>query len=228
MSTRRGFLVGTAQLGALALAAPSAIFAAPAQEKPIVLLGSGNRGEHAFFASFNSQLQLSGSGALKPLSLSPAQFKAPGQLQTLLASQRGSMVIGFLDACSELIVSQLIRNLGGAIWIQGEHAADATGLSRHHFLSTPSSAGIGSAMAGCLDQGCSPYSVSVRQLGRVDDSPAATAPHVASQWTTALGTHYADIATRRWRPRNDGAGYATDTTGSRTYQRWASTFIAVL
>ncbi|MCY1382050.1 hypothetical protein D9M69_700310 [compost metagenome] len=51
---------------------------------------------------------------------------------------------------------------------------------------------------------------------------------MATHWTTALGTYYADIAVGRWEAQTEAASYGSGLIMAERLDRVASTFIADL
>ncbi|WP_081648118.1 hypothetical protein [Pseudomonas sp. G5(2012)] len=228
MSTRRGFLIGSAQVSALAMLTPTGLFAMPALTSPPIVLGCGLWGEEKFVASLGSRLAMYGQPAPEQVALNATQLRSPNQISALLKSLQGRRLVGYLDSSSVLILTQLLHGQGGEIWLEGDHAVAATGLSRHHFTSTPSSAGIGQSLAASLDRSGQPYTVEVRQIGLASESRLAAPSVSATHWATALGSHYADILSERWNARDDAPKHGGTTDNNTQFARLASTFIAKL
>lgn len=228
MTTRRNFLIGASQVGALAVMSPKLVFATPLKQKPVRILSTGLVGEQEFHSMLRARLTHAGQVDIASVPLDAAIWSSPTRLAQAMGELSGTRLIAFVEPRNELILMQFLMDRGAAVLVQGEHAVDSKGVSRHDFLSTPSSAGIGRALADSLAKGGSPFSVSVRALGSVTAQPRTNQSEVATHWTTALGTYYADIAVGRWEPQAEVASYGSGLIMAERLDRVASTFIADL
>jgi hypothetical protein len=93
------------------------------------------------------------------------------QWHALTAAIRGGVVLGMVSASKFVLVNELIREAGGRLLYQGEHAIDDAGSARHALMTSGASVGVGASLSR---------------------SPGG--------WSDALGFALARAAMCRWEP----------------------------
>ena len=197
-------LAGACGLEALAAPAATVASAATAPQRPVLLLRADDDApfaDHVLLAA-----RRAGLATIDSLPLTPARLRSPGALRAALEPQRGAVLLGLLDDCSQTLLEECLRDLGGSVLCRGQHYGSTRrdADSRHLFTSTPASRGIGATLARSLAAGRGAYLVREQShgaathaaaAGTVDDR-AAPGPH----WAAALAIAYVRMAAGHWRP----------------------------
>jgi hypothetical protein len=220
---RRRFLQGSVSAGAVLLATPTGLLAeqTAAAGCPILLLRSPDDEPFALPARRTAErCSLSSIGSL---ALAEKLVGTPGALRTALEAHRGKTLIGLMDDRTATLLEETVRDLGGSVWCRGQHRGMLRNgaASRHVFMTTAATRGIGSALAGTLRADAAAFLVREHALcedrgGAVQADSEPDAP-----WPAVLGASYARMAVGLWSPRPVIAelqrGMVADAPGSQPY-----------
>jgi hypothetical protein len=206
---RRTFLRASLGAGALALAAASGFPQAclrtraanrsrKAVERPLLLLRSAD--DELFAQSILQTSRQVGATSVIEVALDAANVSAPGALLAALSPHRGTSVLGLMDDFTHCLVEEALRDLGGAVVCRGYHRGPLGSLaaSRHAFVSTNASQGIGSTLAAALERCDADFRIEEQSSGY--DSARWTALTEPAPWTRVLGGAYARMALGLWEP----------------------------
>ena len=229
---RRRFLQGSVSAGAVLLAAPAGLFAGPAAfpapwyriaaaVHPILLLRSPD--DEPFALPAQRTAQRCGVASIGSLVLAEELVGSPGALRTALGAHRGATLVGLMDDRAATLLEETVRDLGGSVCCRGQHRGMLRdgAASRHAFMTTAATRGIGNTLAGTLRADEAAFLVREHALcedragaGQVDSLPDAP-------WPAVLGVSYALMAAGLWIPRPVIAqlqrGTVADEPGAQPY-----------
>ncbi len=229
---RRRFLQGSVSAGAVLLAAPAGLFAsqaacpAPAYPiaaagHPILLLRSPD--DEPFALPAQQTARRCGVTSIGSLVLAEKFVGSTAALRAALGAHRGTTLIGLMDDRSATLLEETVRDLDGSVCCRGQHRGMLRdgAASRHAFMTTAATRGIGNALAGTLRADEAAFLVREHawcedraEAGQVDSLPDAP-------WPAVLGVSYALMAAGLWIPRPVIAelqrGKVADEPGAQPY-----------
>jgi hypothetical protein len=199
---RRGFLQGSLSASALFLATPAGLLTnnrlPAADARRIVLLRSA--GDDAFARPALQSVLRSGISPVESLVLSERLVGSPGAIANVLTQCRGARLIGIMDDCTHTLLEEVLRDLGGSVLCRGHHRGllHEAATSRHAFMTTRATRGIGSAMAHALTAREAEFLVQEHSLS--GDEVEARNPWLSrgTSWPQVLGRSYALMAAGLW------------------------------
>lgn len=223
---RRRFMAGCSSAGLIAatpaLATPHGFAAlaggtaSTAADPRLVLLRTD--GDALFAANARRAARRAGLTSIDSLELASARLRSPGALRAALEPRRGAVLLGLLDDCSQTLLEECLRDLGGSILCRGQHFGSSSRIadSRHLFTTTPASHGIGGMLARTLASGRGAFLVREQSPVQLTGDAAAIATAEAAgdtagdatagsarldpHWAAALGIAYVRMAVGQWRP----------------------------
>jgi len=229
---RRRFLQGSASAGAVLLAAPTRLFAgqtafpAPgyptaAAGHPILLLRSPDDGPFALPAQRTARR--CGVASIGSLVLAEKLVGSTGALRAALRAHRGTTLIGLMDDRTATLLEETVRDLDGSVCCRGQHRGVLRdgAASRHAFMTTAATRGIGNALARMLRADEAAFLV--REHALCEDGAGADQTDSPSNapWPAVLGVSYALMAAGLWAPRPVIAelqrGTVADEPGAQPY-----------
>ena len=159
---RRSFLQGSLSASVLLLAAPAGLLmskeaaagvparSSAADARRILLLRSA--GDDAFARPALQIALRNGFSPVESLVLSERLVGSPGAVTNVLSQYRGARLIGIMDDCTHTLLEEALRDLGGSVLCRGHHRGllHEAAASRHAFMTTGATRGIGSALARAL------------------------------------------------------------------------------
>jgi hypothetical protein len=212
---RRSFLQGSLSASVLLLAAPADLLMgrADAAGLPVRSTASGTRrilllrsaGDDAFALPALEIALRNGYSPVESLVLSERLVGSPGAFTKVLSEYRGARLIGVMDDRTHTLLEETLRDLGGSVLCRGHHRGllHEAAASRHAFMTTGATRGIGSALARALTAQRAEFLVQEYSLfddGLADDGvearDALSLP--AAPWAQVLGTSYALMAVGLW------------------------------
>lgn len=199
---RRRFLTGSLQAGAVLVGAPllaSPLFAEsnPGQ-RPILLLHSA--GNFPVASAIQRTWRAMGVPVAASLMLDEELLFDTVALRRALRDAKGMRLVGVMDACSDTLLGEAIRDVGGTLLLRGTHAHSAT-VSLHVLQTATMAQGCGAAMATALEANGEPFSLgesAYSGAGTTDMAPAMTLP--SGDWSMTLGAALALVAAGTWQP----------------------------
>ncbi len=207
---RRSFLQGSLGASVLLLAAPAGLLtsreaaagvparSSAADARRILLLRSV--GDDAFARPALQMALRNGFSPVESLDLSERLVGSPGAIANILIQCRGARLIGIMDDCTHTLLEEALRDLGGSVLCRGHHRGllHEAAASRHAFMTTGATRGIGSALARALTAQRAEFLVQEHSLfdDGVEARDAGSLP--AAPWPQVLGTSYALMAAGLW------------------------------
>jgi hypothetical protein len=212
---RRGFLQGSLSASALFLAAPAGLLMgeAAAAGIPVRSSASGTRrilllrsaGDDAFARPALQMALRNGFSPVESLVLGERLVGSPGAVAKVLSEYRGARLIGIMDDCTHTLLEEALRDLGGSVLCRGHHRGllHQAAASRHAFMTTGTTRGIGSTLARALTAQEAEFLVQEYSLfddGLSDDEVEARDARSlpAAPWPRVLGRSYALMAAGLW------------------------------
>jgi hypothetical protein len=207
---RRDFLQGSLSASVLLLAAPAGLLMgkAAAAGIPVRSSNSGTRrilllrsgGDDAFALPALQIALRNGFSPVESLVLSERLVGSPGAVTKVLSQYRGARLIGIMDDCTNTLLEEALRDLGGSMLCRGRHRGllHEAAASRHAFTTTGATRGIGSTLARALTAHQAEFLVQEHSLfdDGVEARDAGSVP--AARWPEVLGTSYALMAAGLW------------------------------
>ncbi len=207
---RRSFLQGSLSASVLLLAAPADLLMgrADAAGLPVRSTASGTRrilllrsaGDDAFALPALEIALRNGYSPVESLVLSERLVGSPGAFTKVLSEYRGARLIGVMDDRTHTLLEETLRDLGGSVLCRGHHRGllHEAAASRHAFMTTGATRGIGSALARALTAQSAEFLVQEHSLfdDGVEARDALSLP--AAPWAQVLGTSYALMAVGLW------------------------------
>ena len=226
---RRGFLQGSLSASALFLAAPAGLLTnnrvSAADARRIVLLRSA--GDEAFA---RPALQIVLRNALSPvesLVLSERLVGSPGAMANVLIQCRGARLIGIMDDCTHTLLEEVLRDLGGSVLCRGHHRGllHEAATSRHAFMTTRTTRGIGSAVAQALTAQEAEFLVQEHSLSDDEVETRDVRLSRGTSWPQVLGRSYALMAAGLW---TAGPATAEQRRGTATEAPRSQAFVSLV
>ena len=207
---RRSFLQGSLSASVLLLAAPAELLmsTADAAGLPVRSSTSGARrilllrsaGDDAFARPALQVALRNGFSPVESIDLSERLVGSPGAMTSVLGRCRGARLIGIMDDCTNTLLEEALRDLGGSVLCRGHHRGllHEAAASRHAFMTTGATRGIGSALARALTAQRAEFLVQEHSLfdDGVEARDAGSLP--AAPWPQVLGTSCALMAAGLW------------------------------
>lgn len=205
--TRRGFLYTSTVMGTTILLSPILSAAqmtthAPGAATPrtVKILRSG-RAHAEFEDGVRLSLQKGASGGLGPVAgFDETAFEDFDQLKRHLAGAEGVAVVGLMNDSESMFFNEAVRDIGGSVLCHGSHTV-AGASSRHEFVTTPASAGIGAVFGQGLALG--PHSAMIQEITLHAPAspwfePRIEAPPGDWSWARQLGYRLGQVASGNW------------------------------
>jgi hypothetical protein len=207
---RRKFLRGSLSAGALLLTVRShAVMAEAASAgiptrssrpngRPFLLLRSA--GDDAFALPAMEIARRHAGSPLAELELTHKIVGAPSVLRGELAQYRGVRLIGVMDDCTHTLLEETLRDLGGSILCRGHHRGrlNSAAASRHYFVTTSATHGIGTALARAMTADGAAFLVREDALYENESRSRDRLVFQAAPWPAVLGKSYALMAAGLW------------------------------
>lgn len=206
--TRRAFLYASTVIGSTGLLNPiikasqmaEQSFGFPVPPRTVNIFHSS--AAHAEFeAGVRSSLDAPSSGHVQSIAgFGETAFDDFDHVKRHLAQKEGTAVVGLMNDSESMFFTEAIRDLGGSILCHGSHV-ETGAFSRHEFVTTPASAGIGSVFGHRLAQGGQHALIQEVTL-HTPVSPLID-PQMDSDlgdwsWRRLLGYHLGQIASGNW------------------------------
>lgn len=205
--TRRDFLYASTVMGTTVLLSPILSAAqmtthAPGAATPrtVKILRSG-RAHAEFEDGVRLSLQIGASGRLGSFAgFNETAFEDFDQLKGHLAQMKDTAVVGLMNDSESIFFNEAIRDIGGSVLCHGSHiVADAS--SRHEFVTTPASAGIGAVFGQGLALG--PHSAMIQEITLHAPASPWFEPRIEASpgdwsWARQLGYRLGQVASGNW------------------------------
>jgi hypothetical protein len=207
---RRSFLQGSLSASVLLLAAPAELLmsTADAAGLPVRSSTSGTRrilllrsaGDDAFARPALQVALRNGFSPVDSIDLSERLVGSPGAIANVLIQCQGARLVGIMDDRTHTLLEEALRDLGGSVLCRGHHRGllHEAAASRHAFMTTGATRGIGSALARALTAQRAEFLVQEHSLfdDGVEARDAESLP--AAPWPEVLGSSYALMAAGLW------------------------------
>lgn len=206
--TRRDFLYASTVVGTTVLLSPivkasemtSHTFGLALSPRTVKILRSGPA--HAEFeAGVRRSLDTHGSSGAPSISgFTETAFEDFDQLKQHLKGAEGTAIVGLMKDSESIFFNEAIRDMGGSILCHGSHV-ETGAFSRHEFVTTPASAGIGSVFGQELAQG--KQSALIQEATLHAPMSPLFEPETDTNlgdwsWYQLLGYYLAQVASGRW------------------------------
>lgn len=207
---RRDILQGSLSASVLLLTAPAGLLMGKAAAAGIAVRssGSGTRrilllrstGDDAFARPALEVALRNGFSPVESLALNEQLVRSPGGIANVLSQSRGARLVGIMDDCAATLLEEALRDQGGSVLCRGHHRGllHEAAASRHAFMTTGTTRGIGGTLARALAAHDAEFLVQEHALfdDGVEVRDGCSLP--AAPWPQVLGSAYALMAAGLW------------------------------
>lgn len=206
--TRRDFLCSSTVIGTAVLLSPivetsqltERAFGAIPRQRTVNILRTGPA-HVEFEAGVRAYLNADDSGtAPSVVDFLETAFADFDQLKGHLAQMEGTAVVGLMNDSESIFFNEAIRDIGGSVLCHGSHLV-AGASSRHEFVTTPASAGIGAVFGQGLALG--PHSATIQEITLHAPASPWFEPRIEASpgdwsWARQLGYRLGQVASGSW------------------------------